>query len=246
MALPTSRTTFKDWILRDLGSPVIDINVDDEQVEDRIDEALERYREQHGEGTQRALYKHTITLTDKTNGYVTLPDSIIGVSHIVPIGGAGSANSLFNINYQYHLNEMWNIMHGQFLDYHMAMTRIAELQLLFIGEKPYRFNKHTNILYIDMDWTLVNADEILLIDCHQVLDPEVYTDVWKDHWLRKYAAALVKRQWGSNLKKFQGVVLVGGQTFNGQGIFDEANGELLTLEERLRDEFAIPPDMLIG
>ena len=247
MAIPTTRQQFKDYILRRLGVPVIDINVDDEQVEDRIDDAIGKYRDYHFDGTEHVLYKHIVTADDITNRYVTLPESMIGVTRIFDLGDSYSTSSMFNVRYQLHLNELFNITSVSVAPYVMAMRHIETLEEVFVGKKPIRFNRHTNILHVDMAWaTDVQVGNTIIIDGYQTLDPEVYTDMWNDFWLKQYATALVKRQWGENLKLYEGMQLPGGITFNGQKIWEEANDLVTKLEDTVINDYSLPVTDMIG
>jgi len=247
MAIPVNREQFKQYCLRRLGAPVVHINADDEQIEDRIDEALKYYADYHFDGTERLLYKHPITTTDQTNKYVTLPERIIGVSNILPIGEAVQTTNLFNIRYQIHLNDLFDISASSFVPYVMARRHIETLEEIFVGQKPFRFNRHTDRLYIDMDWQNdVSPGQYIIIDCYAVLDPDTYTDVWGDRWLAKYATALIKQQWGSNLTKFQSVQLLGGVTLNGDKIKDEADNEIKELETEMLSTYSLPAYDMVG
>jgi hypothetical protein len=247
MATPTSRTEFKKYCLRELGHPVIEINVDEDQVQDRIDDALEYYRDFHYDGTEEDFYKHTVTQTDIDNQYLTLPESIIGVVDVLPIGTGLNTSNLFNLRYQITLNEIYDWAHGQFANYTMSMERIALLNELFVGKQLFRFNRHTDKLYIDMSWSeKLTVGEVIVIKCYKTLDPDTNTDVWGDRWLRKYATQLIKRQWGTNLKKFEGMQLPGGLTFNGREIYQEAEEEIKRLEEEMINTYSLPSYDMIG
>mgnify|MGYP003342386694 CR=1 FL=1 len=238
MAQPANRNQFKDYCLRRLGAPVIDINVDMEQVEERIDDALEYYRDYHFDGTERVLYKHQVTQADKDNKYVTLPSTINGVISVFDLGRAVNVTNLFNIRYQIHLNDLFDFTSTTYVPYVMAMRHIEQLEEIFVGSKPIRYNRSTHILNIDMKWDAdVKAGDYIIVDCYRTVDAEANADVWQDIWLKKYATALIKRQWGENLKKFEGMNLPGGVTFNGQKIWDEANEEIGKLEERINIDY---------
>jgi len=243
----SSRQQFKDYVLRRLGSPVIDVNVDDEQVEDRIDDALAKFRDYHYDGTEHVYYKHVLTSTDITNQYITLPENMIGVTRVFDINDSFSATNLFNVRYQLHLNELFNISSVSVAPYVNAMRHIEFLEEVFVGKKPIRFNRHMDRLFIDMSWSEdVTAGQYIIIDGYRTVDPETYTDVWNDTWLKKYASALVKKQWGENLKKFEGMQLPGGVTFNGQKIWEEANEEVIKLEEEVILNYSLPVTDMIG
>ena len=241
MAVPTTRKLFKDYCLRRLGSPVIDINVDDGQVDDRIDDALAYYRDFHFDGTEHVYVPYKITQADVTNKYITLPEDINYVIRIFDIGRATSASNLFNVRYQIHLNDLFDFSSTTYVPYVMGMRHIEELEQIFVGSKPIRFNRHNNRLYVDMKWdTDVKIDDYVIIDAYRTLDSDTYSDVWSDPWLKKYATALIKKQWGENLKKFEGMNLPGGVKFNGQKIWDEANDEINTLEKEMNSGYSLP------
>ena len=243
----TTRQQFKGYVLRRLGSPVIDINVDDEQVEDRIDDALAKFRDYHYDGTEHVYYPHILTATDITNKYITLPENMIGVTRVFDINDSYSATNLFNVRYQLHLNELFNVTSVSVQPYVAAMQHIAFLEEVFVGKKPIRYNRHMDRLYIDMSWSEdVVAGQYIIIDGYRTIDPETYPDVWDDPWLKKYSAALVKRQWGENLKKFEGMQLPGGVTFNGQKIWEEAIEEINKLEEEVIMDYSLPVTDMIG
>ena len=245
MAVPSSRSTFKEFCLRRLGKPVIEINVDDDQVEDRIDEALQFYWDYHYDGTERTFYKWAITASDKTNGYVTVPENIIGIINLFDIGDAVNTNNLFNIRYQIALNDLYTLTSQSMVPYYMAMQHIQMLEELLVGKQPLRYNRHTDRLYIDMDWDKFADGDYLIAEAYQVIDPDTYADVWKSNWLQKYATALIKRQWGSNLSKFEGMQLPGGLTFNGAKIYDDANAEIERMEQEMNTNYGgIVMDMI--
>lgn len=208
MANPSSRTELKKYCLRRLGHPVIEINVDEDQIQDRIDDAIEFYRDYHYDGTERTFLKHQVTEEDRTNGYITVPANINGIINVFPIGTGLNANNLFNLRYQITLNDIYDWSHAQFQNYYSSMERIALMEEIFVGKQPLRFSRHTDKLHIDMDWTARTVvGEYIIIECYQVLDPETHTSVYGDYWLRQYTTQLIKRQWGENLKKFEGMQL---------------------------------------
>ena len=230
MAVPNTRESFKNYCLRRLGEPVIDVNVDDEQVEDRIDEALKYYQDYHFDGTERVLIKHEVTSTDVSNGYITLEENVIGVQRILDIGQAVQSSNLFNIRYQIHLNDLFDLSASSYVPYVTAMRHVESLEELFVGKKPLRFNRHRNRLHIDMDWDNdVEVGEFIIVDGYQILDPDVYTDVW-----------------GDNLSKFEGIQLPGGQTFNGATIREQAQTEIERLEEEMLTAYSLPVEDMMG
>jgi hypothetical protein len=247
MALPASRDQMKDWCLRQLGFPVIEINVDDDQVEDRIDEAFSYFQQFHFDAGERWYLKHQITSTDIANEYIPIPDSIIGVNRIFPIGSTNASVNMFDLRYQLRLHELYDFTSTSYVNYVLTQQHIRTLDMLFSGETPIRFNRHTNKLYIDQNWISgVQAGEWIIIEGFIVLDPETYTKVYGDRMLLKYATALIKRQWGNNMKKFAGMQLPGGITMNGQAIYEEATQEIKDLEDLIRDTYEEPPLFLVG
>lgn len=247
MANPRSRTELKNYCLRRLGHPVIEINIDEDQMQDRIDDALEFYRDYHYDGVERTYYKHQVTADDRTNEYIDIPTNINGVINVFPIGTGLNANNLFNLRYQITLNDIYDWSHAQFQNYTESMRRIALMEEVFVGKQPLRFNRHMDRLFIDMDWdarTVVG--EYLIIEAYRVLDPDTYTSVWGDRWLRQYCTQLFKRQWGENMKKFEGMQLPGGVQFNGQQIWSEADEEVKRLEEEVVNNYSMPAMDMIG
>jgi hypothetical protein len=246
MAVPASRQDFTEYCLRKLGKPVIEINVDDDQVQDRIDEAFLYYTDYHFDGTEKTYYKYQITDTDITNKYITIPENIIGVVNLFPIGQALNTNNLFNIRYQIALNDLYTLTSVSMVPYYMALTHVQFLEQFLVGQQPIRYNRHVNKLNIDMDWNIVNVGDFIIVEAYSVIDPTVYTNIWGDRWLARYATALIKQQWGTNLKKYQGMQLPGGLTFNGQQIYDEATKEREDLEHEMISSYSLPVTDMIG
>jgi hypothetical protein len=246
MATPTSRSDFKENCLRRLGKPVIEINVDDDQVDDRIDEALRYFWDYHFDGSEKIFYKHPVTQTDKTNKYITLPENIIGAVNIFPIGSGLNTNNLFNIRYQIALNDLYTLTSVSMVPYVMALTHIQNLEQILVGQQPLRYNRHVNKLYVDMDWDRVDINEYLLVEAYEAINPDIYTDAWSDRWLLRYGACLIKQQWGTNLKKFDGMKMPGGLTFNGQRIYEEATQERAELEKEMIHSYSLPVTDMIG
>ena len=234
MARPTTKQQFKDYCLRRLGFPVIEINVDDDQVDDRIDDALRYYADYHFDGSQNIYYKHQVTQQDITNKYITLPENILGAVRIFSVGDpAVRSDDLFNIRYQIALNDLYTLTSVSMVPYYMVMEHLALVQEMLVGQQPIRYNRPVNRLYVDMDWTTFNVGEFLLVEAYEVVDPANFTDVWADRWLMQYATALIKQQWGNNLKKFSGMALPGGVMFSGQLIYEEATAEIEKLEAEM-------------
>ena len=246
MSRPTSKATFKEHCLRRLGKPVIEINVDEDQLDDRVDEALDYYADYHFDGFEHTYYKHQVTDTDKTNSYITLPDNIIGVVDLFDIGDATSTNNLFNVRYQIALNDLYDLSRYELVPYYMNFQNIRMIEEILVGKQRLRFNRHLNQLHIDMDWNRFNTGDFLVCKAYRVIDPDTYTDVWKDRWLLRYAACLIKLQWGSNLTKFEGMQLPGGVQFNGAKLYDDAFAERQQLEEEIQSNYVYPPEDMVG
>ena len=247
MAVPTTRSEFKEYCLRALGKPVLEINVSDDQVEDRIDQALKYYWDYHFDGTELMYYKHQVTQTDKTNKYITMPENIIGAVNLFPITYPGtSTGDIFSIQYQIALNDLYQLTTESLVPYVMVMDRLALLQQLLIGKQPIRYNRHRNILHIDMNWNRIDVGQWLIVEAYQIVDPQTYTDVWGDRWLQNYCTQLIKKQWGTNLGKFDGMVLPGGVRFNAQKIYDDANMEIMQMEQTMISSMSLPVSDMIG
>lgn len=244
MAVPQSKAEFKNYCLRKLGAPVIEINVDDDQVDDRIDESLRFYWDYHFDGSEKVYYKYQITQIDKNNKYITMPDNIIGVVNIFPVGQALNTNNLFNIRYQIALNDLYTLTSVSMVPYYMALQHVQFLEQFLVGQQPLRYNRLVNKLYIDMDWNIINVNDYMIIEAYQIVDPNVYTKGFGERLLQNYATALIKEQWGSNLKKFEGMQLPGGLRFNGQQIFNEAIQERKAIEKEIYDSSMPSTDMI--
>ncbi len=271
MATPNSRAALKEHCLRQLGKPVIEINVDDDQVDDRIDDALQYFSQYHYDGVERVYLKHAITqeeidraktnasatATDKADnsitatwtegkGFIPVPDSVLSVVKIFDFNDKNTTN-MFDVRYQLRLNDLYDFSSESIIHYEMTMRQLDFLDHILVGEKPIRFNQHQNRLYIDMDWTTdVTAGEFLIIECYRKLDPSTYTDIFNDIYLKRYTTALIKRQWGANLSKFEGVQMLGGVTLNGAKLFEEAQADIEKLEEQIQLAYELPPNYMIG
>jgi hypothetical protein len=247
MAVPTTRATFKEYCLRRLGKPVIEINVDDTQVEDRIDDALKYYWDYHFDGTEKIYYKHQITSQNKIDKYITMPENIIGAVSVFSIGDPSvRSDDLFNIRYQIALNDLYTLTSVSMIPYYTTFQHLALIQELLVGKQPIRYNRNRNILFIDMDWNTTNVGEFLLIEAYEIVDPTTYVDVWKDQWLLRYTTALIKHQWGSNLTKFTGMQMPGGVQFNGEKILDDAREEIKQLEDTMINSYSLPVLDMVG
>lgn len=254
MANPTTRQELKEYALRALGHPVIEINVDDSQVEDRIDEALRHFFDWHMYGHEKTYYKYQITQQDIDNGYLNTNSlgsdgsRILSVTRVFQIGFNLQINNIFNVRYQMALNDFYGLRTGQMnLNYFVTtMQYIEMLQQLLDPEKQIRFNKYNNKLHIDMNWQDFLTGQYLLIEGYTVVDPETYNEAWNDPMLKKYATALIKMQWGANLSKYEGIPLPGNITFNGQRIYQEAMEEVSKIEEDVLLKYQEPPEFITG
>ena len=232
MAQPQSREEFKEYILRKIGAPLIQINVAEEQVEDRVDEAVSFWRDYHYNGSQLVYLKHKLTAQDVENGYVTLPQNLLGISKIFDLDTSISTGTgIFNVQYQFVLNNISDITGYSVTNYWMTMSHMEFLQEILVGRPLIRYNKHVNKLYIDADKASLVADRYIIIEAYDIIDPDAYSDVWGDRWLQNYASVLVREQWGLNLTKFTNMQLVGGVQFNGEQILSEARAERQAMEE---------------
>lgn len=332
MSRPSTREELKQYCLRTLGKPVIEINADDDQLEDRIDEGLQYFQEYHFDGVERMYHVHRVTAStllidtssgtfdegerivggtsnasatvvsanssvitfkehkdttgisnnntsssfsagetitgskssatatvgssdpvtfgDVDNHYIPLNDAIIGVVGIFDIqdtGGGQTSSDMFSFRYQFHLNEMPYLTATSIINYKMSMQHLQLLNDIFVGKKPLRFNRHQNRLYIDMDWEQdIDPDEYLVVEAYRIIDPQAFTDVYNDMFLKRYVTALFKRQWGANLIKYQGVSLPGGVTLDGRQLFDDATTEIREIEEQMQSRFQLPIDFMVG
>ena len=317
MAKPTTRSQFKDYCLRKLGWPVLQINVDDDQIEDRIDEALQFWYDYHYDGTEKMFLKHRITQQDIDRGWIYCPDSVIFVTGIFPFDESNSSINMFDLRYQLRLHDLYDFTSVSYVSYEITMQHIRTLNLLFSGTPQFRFNRHHNKLFLDSDWERdAPVGEYVVIECYRKLSPESITltgtvsatntantltgtdtkfdqeildgdvitisgtelqvnhilspteiqlvktptanitngsivkagmtDVWDDRFLKRYATALIKYQWGSNLSKFAGVQMPGGVTLDGPRIMEEAQREIDKIEEEMQSYNVLPSDFIMG
>jgi len=270
MAIPTTKETFKDYCLRALGFGVIDINVSDDQIDDRIDEGLQYFAQYHYDGIEKMYLKHQLTAAEITRArtnittsatdsldstitanwaeganWIPVPQAVVSVLQVFPFDDS-STNNMFDVRYQLRLNDMYDFSSTSVINYQMTMDNLDMLSHILVGETPIRYNQHQNRLYIDMDWEAVTEDEFIVIECYRKLDPASYTDIFDDIYLKRYTTALIKRQWGANLSKFSGVAMLGGVTMNGETIFSQANEEIQRLEEQIQLTFELPVSGMIG
>jgi hypothetical protein len=247
MGIPTSREQLKDWCLRQLGFPVIEINVDDDQVDDRIDEAFQYFQQFHFDGVELTYTKHQITSTDIANKWIPISNQIVGVTRIFPVAASNATVNMFDLRYQLRLHELYDFTSTSYVNYVLTMQHIRTLDMLFSGEQPIRFNRHTNRLYLDWNWTqFAQAGEFIIIEGRVITDPDTYNRVYNDMMLKRLATAYIKRQWGANMSKFAGMQLPGGITMNGIQIYQDAVNEIKELEQQIRDTYEEPPAFIMG
>ncbi len=252
MATPATRQQHIDYCLRALGHPVIEINVDDDQLEDRVDESLQFYQEYHSDAIVRNLRKHVVTQDDKDNGYIEVPNSakIFTINNVFSITTSQSSTGIFSVDYQIHLNDIFDLggSYGGIVNYEMTKQYMSLIdrningmyEMIEYSRHKNRVNFHANILK-DLD-----VGQYVVFDGYESIDPDTYTDVWNDMFLKKYTTSLFKKQWGNNLIKFEGMQLPGGVTFNGRQIFDDANTEILKIEEEMQLRYEAPPHFIVG
>ena len=276
MAQPSSRVELKEYCLKQLGKPVLEINVDEDQIDNLIDDAIQYFYERHYDGIERVFLKHKLTPTNKTIisqpatvgsattsptvvgagitsasyvegvNYLPLPDSIIGVNNVLKINSSSVSDGLFNIKYQIFLNDVYYFGAIDLLNYAMVKRYLEDLDFLLNPDVQIRFNKLNHKLYLDIDWRQVSENQYVIIDCYRIIDPSDAPRLYNDWWLKKYLTALIKKQWGQNMIKFQGVLLPGGVQLNGRQIYDDGVSEVEKLEQQLKDEYELPPMDLIG
>ena len=271
MAIPATRTQMKEWCLRSLGKPVIEINVDPDQVEDRIDEALQYFSQYHYDGVERVYLKYQVTQADidrarsdnslatvtdidntttavwkEQKNYIPVPSSVMSIVKVFPMTDK-SSTGMFDIRYQLRLNDLYDFSSTSVIHYEMTMQHLDFLDHILVGETAIRHNQHQNRLYLDADFQQDFVDgDYILIECYRNLDPATYPDVWNDIFLKKYCTQLIKKQWGANLSKFQGVQMLGGVSLNGEQIYTQAQEEIDKLEEQIQLAYELPPMHMIG
>jgi hypothetical protein len=246
MATPASRQELIDYALRKLGAPVLEINVDEDQIEDRVDEALQKYRDFHMDGQRRVYLPVQVTPTDLTNKYVTLTDNVIYVTRVLPVTNAWSAVNMFSMKYQMYLNDFYALYKAESLQYYTQMQQyLTEVDQVLNGVQAVQYQRHGNKLYVDMAWSdKLTAGQFILVECYVSLDDT--PEMWNDSWLKRYTTALIKQQWGQNLSKFDGMQLPGGVTINATKTLEDANTEIEALEQSLRDSYELPADFIVG
>jgi hypothetical protein len=285
MAQPSTRQGLIDYCLRRLGAPVLEINVDDDQIDDLVDDALQYFQERHYDGVERMYLKYQITQDDinrgsatnqsgssntvgivtttgtstnvpglgtitsnfyETSNFIQVPDSVIGIEKIFKFDTSSISGGMFSIKYQLFLNDLYYFNSVELLQYAMTKTYLEDIDHLLTTDKQVRFNKRQDRLYLDIDWKAQTVGSYMIIDCYRALDPASFTQIYNDSFLKKYLTALIKRQWGQNLIKFNGVKLPGGIELNGRQIFDDAEREISDIQSRMSMDYELPPFDFIG
>ena len=251
MASPSSRQELIDFCLRRLGEPVLEINVDVDQIEDKVDDAIQKYQEFHSDATIRTYLKYQVTEADVTNGYVPISSNIIFVSKVFPFSSTfGSSGNLFDIRYQMFLNNMGDFINfaGDLAYLYQMEQYLSMIDLQLHGHPTVKFSRRQNRLYIwgDFEDKDLQAGDYLVAEVFQTIDPDTHTSIYNDMFIKDYTTALIKQQWGANLSKFEGMQLPGGVTLNGRQIFEDATADIERLEEKLRTEQELPVDFFVG
>lgn len=317
MAKPQTRQQFKDYCLRRLGHPVIQINVDDDQVEERLDDALQFFNDYHFDGTEKVYLKHQFTQEDIDRRWIYVPDAVTFVTGVMPFDDSNSSINMFDLRYQLRLHDLYDFTSVSYVSYEITMQHIRSLNLLFSGTPQFRFNRHMNKLFLDIKWDNMQPGEYVVVECYRKMDPDTMTlsgtlsgtantkiitgtgtafdqeiiendfikfsdgrnlqvktinsptelelvynlesnvsslsaikeglsDIWNDRFLKKYATALIKRQWGENMKKFGGIVMPGGVSLNGKEVYDEAIEEIKQIEDDIFNFNSLPSEIFTG
>ena len=251
MASPTTRNELIDFCLRRLGEPVLEINVDVDQIEDKVDDAIQKYQEFHSDATIRTYLKHQITATDVANKYIPVSSDIIFVSKVFPISTTFSTTgNLFDIRYQMFLNNMGDFINfaGDLSYLYQMEQYLSMIDMQLHGHPQVTFSRRQNRLYVfgDFEDEDLQEGDYLVAEIYQTVDPETHTSIYNDMFIKDYTTALIKQQWGANLSKFEGMQLPGGVTMNGRQIYEDATADIERLEEKLRNEQELPVDFFVG
>lgn len=246
MSVPITREQLKEWCLRQLGHPVHEINIDEAQLDDNIDSAMQYFQDFHFDGMEKYYLKHQVTQDNKTNGWIPLTNNIFGVTRIFPFGTTNATMNMFDLRYQLRLHDLFDFTSTSYVNYVITQQHIRMLDLLFTGEIPLRFNRHTDRLYIDYNWSKVTVGEYFIIECYVIVSPDEYPKVYNDRLLKRLATAHVKRQWASNMRKYVNMELPGGVIMNAEAFYKEAQEEIDKVEALIRDTHEEPPAMVIG
>jgi len=244
-----SKAQLSEWCKRKLGDPVIEINVDDDQVSDRVDEALEYWREYHSDATYRGYVSHEVTQQDIDYGYITVSSNVLHITKLFKTNSNLITRNMFDIKYQMMLNDITDMYTfiGDLAYYEQIQQYLSLLDMKLAGSAQVDYVRRQNRLYVHGDFVDgdIKLGDFLVYEAYTMIDSAA-TQIWDDLWLKEYATALIKQQWGSNLSKFEGMQLPGGVQLNGQRIFEEATNEISQLREKIRTDFELPPDFYVG
>ena len=263
---PATKTELRDYALRRLGFPTIDINVATTQLDDLIEEAIDYYQEYHYNGSYKTFIKIEVTEAIKTAAqasaqigstawyegteYVDLPPGVLSINKVYSQIGASSVvpGNIFNIKYQIFLNDIYNMTHGKILHYYMTSQYLETLDWITnnSNSRRTRFNEMQKRLYLDFDWDELQAGDFLLVETMMRQDPDTYPAMYNDNWLKDYVESLFQQQWGRNLSKYDGIQMLGGVTLNGRQILEDASTFKKDLETTLRETYELPPLDLVG
>ena len=278
MAKPNSRGTLINYALRQLGAPVLEVNIDDDQIHDLVDDTIQYFNERHYNGIERTYLKYKITQDDldrgrakgtdgvgivtttgistsnvtvssnfyETSNFISVPEHVIGIHKIFKFDTSSISGGMFSIKYQLFLNDLYYFNSVELLQYAMTKSYLEDIDFLLTTEKQIRFNQRQDRLYLDIDWGSQSKDTFIIIDCLRALDPDEFTQVYNDPFVKKYLVALMKKQWGQNLIKFRGTKLPGGIELNGREIYDEGVRELDAIKSVMSTEYELPPLDFIG
>lgn len=281
MAKPNTRQGLIDYCLRQLGAPVLEINVADEQIDDLIDDTIQYFNERHYDGVERMYLKYKVSQDDIDRGkasgingvgivtttgtstnisgvgtitsnfyensnFIQVPDSVIGIEKIFKFDTNTISGGMFSIKYQLFLNDLYYFSSIALLSYAMTKTYLEDIDFLLTTDKQIRYNKRQDRLYLDIDWGEQSKDTFFVIDCYRALDPERFSQIYNDSFVKKYLTALIKKQWGQNLIKFQGVKLPGGIELNGRALFEDGQRDLEDIKQKMSSEYELPPLDCIG
>lgn len=246
MLLPTNKDDVIDYALRKLGAPVLEINVDMDQVEERVDEAFQYFQDFHFEATERIILRHQIDANDITNKSISVPETVQAIFQVfvAPLG-SGSSN-MFSMDYHMRVQSLNDIRGGNWIGYQMAQAHLSMIRYMMQGNISFRFSRYKHELNIDANWSQIDVGQWIVVEAQGFIDPEEYQGLWSDKMFLKLATAYVKQQWGNNMKKFSGMQLPGGIDMNGQQIYDEATAEIEKLEEEIKNIYSVPAAMFIG
>ena len=273
MAKPNTRLTLQDYVFRQLGAPILEINVADEQFDDLLDDSLQFFYERHFDGVEKVMLKYQLTTDDIERGrargggfsqgmvsvastshtfeenqsWIQVPDSVLGIERVHQFDSSGLSSGMFNLKYQLFLNDIaFNLGYDGLLNYSMTKTYLEDINFLLTTSTQIRYNKRNNKLYMDIDWAAATESSWCLIECYRIMDPSNYAGVYNDSFLKRYVTAKTKKQWGQNLIKFGGVKLPGGIELNGRQIYEDGDLELREIEEKMLSTYEIPVLDMIG